>query len=368
MQLSAVEKLFADLKQPAFRLKQVKQAYFKDLLPSWDSISTLPKDVLPKLKELPWDAVKLKVLLNSTTGSHKALFELSDGKYIESVLMVYDERLSVCVSSQVGCNMGCTFCATGRGGFYRNLTAAEIVDQVVWWSRFVREKMPTRKQARVSNVVFMGMGEPFNNWANVWEAIQLLNSEEGLNIAQRKISVSTVGIVPGIREFTKLDTQVNLAISLHASNDGLRSEMMPANRLYRIAELMEACDEYVAKTNRKLFFEYVMIERKNDSSEDAELLADILSQNPLYHVNLIPMNPVDAELQASSGKRLKAFTNILDRRKIPYTVRFNIGQDIEAACGQLSLKHVKAEKIAFVSTKPAAAKSLDAKAFVKIGK
>lgn len=340
MQLQAIERLLSEQKQPAWRLKQIQQAYFKDLLDSWAAVSTLPKDIRPKFENISWDSVKPKVILNSQSKtSHKALFELSDGKFIESVLMIYDDRLTVCVSSQVGCNMGCTFCATGRGGFGRNLTSEEIVDQVVWWSRFVKPR-------RMTNVVFMGMGEPFNNWPNVWQAIQVLNSKEGLSIAQRKISVSTVGVVPGIEQFTKLDTQINLAISLHAPNEELRSAMMPVNRLYSLEKLMAACARYVEKTNRKLFFEYVMIDHKNDEPEHAQQLSGLMKQNHLYHVNLIPMNPIDADLQATGSKRLKAFTRVLDSQKVPFTVRQNIGQDIEAACGQLSLKHVNQPKIA----------------------
>lgn len=353
MQIDVLERLLDEHKQPAWRLKQIKQAYYHDLVGSWDDVSTLPKELRPVLAKIAWDTVKPAVLLNSKSRtSHKALFELADGKFIESVLMVYEGRLTACVSSQVGCNMGCTFCATGRGGFSRNLSPEEIVDQVVFWSRFTKEKLPEREPERVTNVVFMGMGEPFNNWTNVWQAIQTMNSPEGLNIAQRKISVSTVGIVPGINKFADIDTQVNLAISLHAPNEELRSAMMPVNRLHSLKTLMSACLKYVAKTNRKLFFEYVMIDGKNDSPECAKQLADLMLGTHLYHVNLIPMNPVDADLQASSSQHLRAFTDVLDKYKVPFTIRQNIGQDIEAACGQLSLKHIKQQKIAFASGAP----------------
>jgi 23S rRNA (adenine2503-C2)-methyltransferase len=270
---------------------------------------------------------------------------MADGSPVESVLMVYRDRATVCVSSQSGCPMACTFCATGKLGFLHDLTSGQIVEQVYWAVRELRtiraEKaaMADDLPKALGNVVFMGMGEPFNNYANWWAAVERLHDPNGFNMGARSFTVSTVGLVPGILKLAEEKLQVNLAISLHSPDDDLRADMMPVNKRYPIRDLIDAVRTYVEKTNRRVSFEYVLLQEKNDLPEHAERLAKLLrGPNPLLcHVNLIPWNPVPGTPLSRSGRqRVSAFQQVLLDRGVPCTVRVERGGDIAAACGQLA--------------------------------
>ncbi|MEK9134787.1 MAG: 23S rRNA (adenine(2503)-C(2))-methyltransferase RlmN [Patescibacteria group bacterium] len=314
--------------EPGFRLKQIKKAVFRELIENWDEISTLPKDLRERLSKecLISELEEEKVLISKDKQTIKALFKLKDGWKIESVLMHHiGERITVCVSSQVGCAMNCQFCATGQQGFKRNLSSGEMVDQVLFFAN-----------ARITNVVFMGMGEPFLNYDNVLEAIRILNDKDGFNLGARHISVSTAGIIEGIKKFSDEKIQVNLAISLHAPNNKLRTKLMPINKIYPIEKILAAVDNYIAKTNRKVMFEYLMIDGVNDSEAQAEELSNIMKK-PLYLVNLISFNPVShSTFKPSSDLSIKKFREILEKNKVAFTQRHRFGQEIQAACGQLA--------------------------------
>ena len=262
----------------------------------------------------------------------KGLFRLGDGKEVEAVLMEHlGDRTTLCISSQAGCAFACAFCSTGQAGFSRNLTAGEIFDQA-WF--FARELAAREK--RITNIVFMGMGEPFHNYDAVMEAVALLNDPHGFGLGHRHITISTVGLVDKIDAFADEHIQVNLAISLHAPTDELRSRIMPVNRRFPMAELMAACERYVRKTNRKVFFEYVMLAGVNDDAAAASALAELM-RGRLYHVNLIPYN-CDARRAVRAPRRTSASGSsreYLDAAGVPVTVRQNMGRDIAAACGQL---------------------------------
>lgn len=341
--LAELTELVKELGFPAFRAKQIWGWLYKQFANDYQEMSNLPRPLLEKLAEraplAPLQVVVEKVANDGQT--RKALFRLPDGAEIESVLMLYEDRATVCVSTQAGCAMACTFCATGQLGLTRNLQPGEIVQQVLHFERFLLKTLDaqfTLGHKRVSNLVFMGMGEPLANYANLWKAIERFHDPEGVNLSARKMTVSTVGLVPMIRKFADEELPVNLAISLHAANDTLRSSMMPVNLRFPIAELIAACKEYVAKTNRRISFEYTLVEGQNDSQAAAQELG-ILLRGMLCHVNLIPMNPVPGSSQrGSKSERVKAFQTELDRFGIPNSVRFEKGRDIQAACGQLKVE------------------------------
>jgi 23S rRNA (adenine2503-C2)-methyltransferase len=269
--------------------------------------------------------------LHSRDGwTHKVLFSLPGNTELETVLMRYPERNTVCVSSQAGCAMNCSFCATGQAGFQRNLTAGEIVEQILFFARRL-----TREGQRLTNLVFMGMGEPLANYPAIREAIARLTDPEGFNFGDRRITISTVGLVPGIEKFTAERSQVNLAVSLHAATDELRSQLMPINKRYPLDILLEACRAYTETTHRRLSFEWAMISGVNDTPEQAHALAERI-RGMLCHVNFIPLNPTPGyEGRASSEERIRAFRTVLDRYGIPNSVRERRGIDINAGCGQL---------------------------------
>jgi 23S rRNA (adenine2503-C2)-methyltransferase len=331
-----------------YRLRQLYRAATKELLGDVDEVTTLPKELRAALKErgIAFSAVEPLTLQRSNDAqTTKALFRLRDGKEVEAVLMEhYGQRSTVCISSQAGCAFACAFCATGQGGFNRNLSAGEIFDQA-WF--FARELAARGK--RITNVVFMGMGEPFHNYDSVMQGVALLNDPQGFGLGHRHITISTVGLVDKIDRFADEQLQVNLAISLHASSDELRSQLMPVNRRFPLSELMAACERYVLRTNRKVFFEYVMLDGVNDGDACARELARLM-RGHLYHVNLIPYNATpDAEFQATANDRIWEFAAILDGAGVPVTVRQNMGRDIAAACGQLQAEsqpraHVGATK------------------------
>jgi 23S rRNA (adenine2503-C2)-methyltransferase len=317
-----------------YRLRQLYRAAAKELLGGPSDVTTLPKDLRVALRDrdILFSAIEVETLQRSRDGqTTKGLFRLPDGKEVEAVSMEHrGGRTTLCISSQAGCAFACAFCSTGQAGFSRNLSAGEIFDQG-WF--FARELAQRGK--RITNVVFMGMGEPFHNYDAVMEAVELLNDPHGFGLGHRHITISTVGLADKIDRFADERLQVNLAISLHAPTDELRSELMPVNRRFPLPVLMAACERYVEKTNRKVFFEYVMLDRINDDAACARALAELM-RGRLYHVNLIPYNPTpDAPYAATPERRIWEFAAVLDAAGVPVTVRQNMGRDIAAACGQL---------------------------------
>jgi 23S rRNA (adenine2503-C2)-methyltransferase len=297
-------------------------------------MTTLPKELRAALTErgVEFSTIAPVTMQRSQDAqTTKGLFRLHDGSEVEAVQMEHrGGRTTLCISSQAGCAFGCAFCSTGQAGFTRNLSACEIFDQAAFFARRL-----AAREKRVSNVVFMGMGEPFHNYEAVMTAVALLNDPQGFSLGHRHITISTVGLADKIDAFADEHLQVNLAISLHAPSDELRSELMPVNRKFPLTVLMPACERYVAKTSRKIFFEYVMLDGINDSAECARKLAALM-RGHLYHVNLIPYNATpDAPFNASNEARIWEFAATLDAAGVPTTVRHNMGRDIAAACGQL---------------------------------
>lgn len=321
--------------QPKYRLKQVGEAIFRNLISDWSEAGNLPLALREELAEKIPLSPKVEMISSKNSKTIKALVTLDDGLVIETVLIKNpDGRNTVCVSSQVGCALGCLFCATGKLGFKRNLSKGEIVDQVLIWARELKKCEPADK---VDNVVFMGMGEPFLNYDNVLSAIRNLNEKEGFGLGARHFAISTAGIVEGIRKFTKENLEVNLAISLHAASDSTREDLMPIAKNYPIKTILTAVDEYIAKTNRRVMFEYVLIGKINDNEHDALDLAKMINKNPLYFVNLMTYNP-GGGLKPSSEKASLAFKQILIGENVRFTERRSAGDEIDAACGQLAGK------------------------------
>lgn len=317
-------------RQPAYRLKQVKKIVFQDLAADWQQATNLPQGLRAQLHQLCPLAITAQVFQDHSRSADKALFTLADGAKIEAVLMKHaDQRRTVCVSSQVGCQLGCQFCATAKIGFRRNLTAAEIVNQVLFFSRLLRKQSQS-----VTNIVFMGMGEPLLNTANVFQAIKTLHDPDGLNLGFRHFSISTSGIIPGIKKLAVALPQVNLAVSLHSADHQRRSQLMPINQKYPLAALMPAIDAYIKQTNRRVMLEYLLIAGVNDRVQDAVKLAR-LAKRPLCFVNLIIYNPTD-DFQPSSPRKIQQFKEVLTQHHIPFTQRYRFGQDIKAGCGQLA--------------------------------
>ena len=313
---------------PAFRAKQIREWLDRGVT-DFDQMTNLPKDLRQTLSELySVPGVKiLRKLVSAIDGTVKYLFQLDDGETVESVLMQYKHGWSQCLSTQVGCKMGCTFCATGMGGFIRNLSAAEMIGQI--------EAAQQDTGVRVSSIVLMGMGEPLDNYEQVVRFLRMLGEEGGVHIGMRHISLSTCGVVPGIYRLMEEQIPLTLSISLHAPNDEIRSRSMPVNRRWPIDELLKACRDYIAATGRRISFEYAMIDGLNDSDEHAEELADRL-RGMLCHVNLIPVNAVKGKAQRrSSRERIRSFMTILEKKGINATVRRTLGSDINASCGQL---------------------------------
>ncbi len=332
-----IEKLSEILKeQPKFRFKQAEQALYKDFVSSWQEVSGFPKDLRLKLEEECPLNIEAEVFSGGLgKGGDKALISLIDGETVETVLIKQksgsDFRYTVCVSSQVGCALACTFCATGDFGFRRNLSANEILEQVIYWARVLKEK-----DAKIDNIVFMGMGEPFLNYQEFIKAVKFLNDPETFNIGARRLSVSTCGITEGIKKLSGEKLQVNLAISLHAADDSLRGDLMPIAKKYSLYEIFKAVDNYINKTGRRVMFEYLMIREINDSDKEALKLAKLMNK-PLYMLNLIPYNST-GRFEASSEKRIEKFKSVLEKEGIPVTVRRSFGAEIGAACGQLKGK------------------------------
>jgi 23S rRNA (adenine2503-C2)-methyltransferase len=328
--------MLVDWGEAGFRADQIFQDAYIQLKNAFEDFSTLPAALRTRMAgEFILDPLTTVDQLVSSDGeTTKLLFELPDGSRIESVLMKYEKRRTLCISTQAGCAMGCSFCATGQMGFTRHLSSGEIVAQVV---HFAREL--ARDGEKVTNIVFMGMGEPFHNYDATKAAIETLNHPKGLNLGARRFTISTVGLVPAIKRFTAENSQVNLSISLHATDDELRSGMMPVNNRYPIAELIQACREYVETTHRRITFEWALIQNVNDSPEQAQELADLL-KGMLCHVNVIPLNPTaNFSGQRSENRRVELFRQTLEANGIPCTVRIRRGIDIQAGCGQLASKN-----------------------------
>lgn len=332
MDLSDLNKILSF--ESFYRLKQAKKAVFQDLIVDWKDASILPISLREKLNKACPLQINGCLFPSKDQKSFKALITLIDGLKIESVLMRHkDKRNTVCVSCQCGCSLACTFCATGKLGFKRNLSVYEIVEQVLFFARFLK-----KNGEKITNVVFMGMGEPFLNYESMLSAIRVLNDRDCFNLGARHISISTVGITEGIKKLAEENLEVNLAISLHAPFDNLRSKLMPINKKYPLVKVLEAVDLYIKKTRRRVMFEYIMIKDVNDSLKHAEKLAKIL-QGRLCFVNLISYNPIrDAINRVStiSSFKIKKFKEILEKNGISVTERYRFGRDIKAACGQLA--------------------------------
>ena len=329
--------ILKELDIPKYRLNQLTEAICQQGISDYQQINVLPKDLRTTLAEkLP--ILSIKPILTAKSKLHtteKVLFETADGLRIESVMMRYqDGRNSICVSSQAGCQMGCKFCATGTMKFGRNLTYEEIFDQVLYYSQQLH-----KEKLSVSNVIYMGMGEPFMNYENVIKSANLLNDSHYLNIGARKITISTSGLVDGIDKLAEQPLQFNLAVSLHSPNQELREKLMPVAKKWKLDQLITSINNYIEKTHRRVSFEYVMLKDLNDSAEIAEELAD-LCQNQLIHINLIPYNNTNiAGISGTAKQKIYDFQKILQNNGINATVRTTMGEDISAACGQLANKN-----------------------------
>jgi 23S rRNA (adenine2503-C2)-methyltransferase len=349
--LSDLKSLFADLAEPSYRADQIWQGLYKNFWNTPEEFTNLPKTLREQLGQLlRFEELKpVSYLDSSDTQTRKTLFQLHDNRVIEAVLMKYGDpasfpspigrgargegkiRRTLCISSQAGCAMGCVFCATGQMGYKRNLSSGEIVAQVMYYARMLHEL-----GENVTNVVVMGMGEPFHNYDNTLAAIDRLNDPAGYNFSARRFTISTVGLVPMIRRFADEKRQVNLAVSLHAADDEERSKILPVNRKYPIAELLEACRYYVSQTGRRVTFEWALIAGVNDTEEVARRLAARL-KGLLCHVNAIPLNPTTGyHGRATTRQGAARFKETLEQAGIPCTIRMRRGIDIQAGCGQLA--------------------------------
>ena len=323
------EYLKEELGAQSFRAKQVFQWIHQKNVNNFDQMRNVPKDLRQELKEKTTLAnFEIEARREATDGTIKYLFRLPDGETIESVYLPYsDGRKSICVSTQVGCAMGCSFCATGQGGLVRHLSTGEIVEQVYAVQRDL--------DVKITNLVLMGMGEPLHNMDPSLKAVKILNHPKGSNIGMRRITLSTSGLVPQIRELADENIQIVLAISLHAPNNKLRNQLMPINKKYPLEVLISACRDYIKKTNRRITFEYALMKGTNDTVKHARQLAQLL-QGLLCHVNLIPINPVqEAGFARPKREEINRFLKILRNAGVEATVREERGADIEAACGQL---------------------------------
>lgn len=332
--LDKLKKFFTEeLDEKSYRAEQVFKWLYVDKVDSFDEMTNLSLELRKKLKDnFELTTYKIKTKQCSKDGTKKYLLELNDGNAVETVLMEYKYGKTICVSTQVGCKMGCEFCASTGLPFVRSLSSAEIVEQIL-----IIEK---DENIRISNVVFMGIGEPFDNYENVINAIRILNNQKGLSIGARHISISTSGLVPYIYKLADENIQCSLSISLHCTDNKKRSELMPVNRKYNIEELIKACKYYIEKTNRRVSFEYALLSEKNDTIEDANGLIKLL-KGMLCYVNLIPVNKIENEpFKKTKDKNILKFRDYLNENGINATIRRELGADIDAACGQLRRKSV----------------------------
>jgi len=322
--------------QPAYRAKQVETWLYQKHVAEAIEMTNLPKLLRQQLQDqFSFAAIQPQVVVDSTDGyTRKTLFNLADGRQVEAVLMRYKKRQTLCISTQAGCAMACPFCATGQMGFMRNLTVGEIVAQVLYYARLLKQE-----DRHVTNIVFMGMGEPLANYAATWQAVRRLNDATGFNLGARHITISTVGLVPAIRRMSKEPEQVGLAVSLHAPNDALRNTIVPINQRYPIAMLMQTIRDYVTTTRRRVTFEYALMDKLNDKLIHADQFAELID-GLLCHVNLIPLNPTpNSPWGGSPDETVYAFRDRLVSAGISTTVRLRRGIDIAAGCGQLHNAH-----------------------------
>ena len=321
------EELF-NIGEKPYRAEQVFKWLYQEKVKSFDEMTNLSLELREKLKQ-NYTICDFNILKKqeSKDGTIKYLFDVLDGNAIETVLMSYHHGYSICVSSQIGCKMGCKFCASTGIDFIRNLSSGEIVEQLI--------KVEQDTGVKISNIVFMGIGEPFDNYDNVMKALRIINNPKGLNIGARHISISTSGLVPGINRLSNENIQCTLSISLHATNNEKRSSMMPINNAFPIEELMQACKDYIEKTHRRISFEYALAKDNNDNLEDAKELVQLL-KGINCHVNLIPINKIEnGEFIKSSNENIMKFRDYLNDHGIVATIRRELGSDIDAACGQL---------------------------------
>ena len=332
--LPELKEEFVSIGEKPFRAEQVFKWIYEQNATSFDEMTNLSLELREKLKEnYTLNAFKILKKQKSADGTIKYLFDVLDGNGVETVLMKYHHGYSLCVSSQIGCKMGCKFCASTGIPFIRNLSSGEIVEELLAVQR--------DENIKISNVVFMGIGEPLDNYENVVNAIRILNNQKGLSIGARHISISTSGLVPKIYKLAEENIQCTLSISLHATTDEKRSSMMPVNNRYNIEELLQACKDYIAKTNRRISFEYALAKNNNDNLEDAKRLVKLL-KGMLCHVNLIPINKIEnGNYTKSSNENILKFRDYLNDHGIVATVRRELGSDIDAACGQLRRKSLK---------------------------
>ena len=332
--LVELSKYIEDLGEKKFHAKQIFKWLHREFVESFDEMTDISKSLREKLKEKTYIA-KLEILEDqaSKDGTHKFLIKLTDDNAIESVFMRYNHGNTLCVSTQVGCKMGCKFCASTKNGWTRNLLASEIEGQIIAVQKYMNE--------RISNVVYMGIGEPLDNFDNVVKSVELINTPEGLGIGARHISLSTSGIVPNIYKLADMNLQATLSISLHAVTDEERKKIMPVANKYTIQDLLEACNYYIMQTGRRISFEFALISGVNDDEKTAFALAKLL-RGMIAHVNLIPVNEIkDGAYKKSKEKNIERFMNIMNSSGIVTTVRRELGKDIDAACGQLRQKHIE---------------------------
>lgn len=321
-----------------YRITQIEKALYKEFVQSFDNITTLSKKLRKKLSdEFPFTSLKTKLEKTSTNKqTEKVIFTTHDNHEIETVLMRHlTGRITLCVSCQIGCPNKCLFCATGKLGLKRDLETREIIDQYLHFARKLK-----KENKKINNIVFMGMGEPFLNYDNVLQAVEILNNPHKIGLGFRHITISTCGIIKGIEKFMQEGIQVNLAISLHAPNDTLRTKLMPINKGNPLKALMKILDKYMQKSGRRIFYEYIMLKKLNDSTKEAQELGKLL-QGKLAHVNLIPYNPIDTTdpLKQTPEPEIRKFQKTLEKYGVPSTVRTSLGNDIDAACGQLIAKN-----------------------------
>lgn len=332
--LEELKKELVNIGEKPFRAEQIFKWIYQEKVREFDDMTNISLDLRKKLKE-NYTMCNYNILKKqeSKDGTIKYLFDVLDGNAIETVLMSYHHGYSICVSSQIGCKMGCKFCASTGINFVRNLTSGEIVEQIL--------AVEQDAGIKISNVVFMGIGEPLNNYNNVINSIKIINNPKGLNIGARHISISTSGLIPGIYRLAKENIQCTLSISLHATNNIKRSNMMPVNNVFPIEELIQACKDYIDKTNRRISFEYALAKDSNDNLEDAKGLVKLL-KGMLCHVNLIPINKIEnGEYTKSSNENVMKFRDYLNEHGIVATIRRELGSDIDAACGQLRKKNLQ---------------------------
>ena len=332
--LDSLKEEFVNMGEKSFRAEQVFKWLYVDKVKEFDEMTNLSLELREKLKQ-NYTICNFKILKKqeSSDGTKKYLFDILDGNAIETVLMSYHHGYSLCVSSQVGCKMGCKFCASTGIQFARNLTSGEIVEQIL--------AVEQDNNIRISNIVFMGIGEPLDNYDNVVNAIRIINNQKGINIGARHISISTSGLVPKIYQLAEENIQCTLSISLHATTNEQRSSMMPVNNRYPIEELLKACKDYINKTNRRISFEYALAKENNDNLEDAKRLVHLL-KGMICHVNLIPINKIEnGEFTKSTNENIIKFRDYLNDHGIVATIRRELGSDIDAACGQLRRKNLK---------------------------